>query len=48
MAKEKSDKVRVKFLTSIGGEMSYQCGEVVELDAETANDLIEAGLAEKL
>ena len=48
MAKEKSDKVRVKFLTSIGGEISYQCGEVVELDAKTANDLIEAGLAEKL
>lgn len=47
MAKEKSDKVKIKFLTSIGGEVNYQCGEVVELDAETANDLIVAGLAEK-
>ena len=47
MAKEKSDKVKIKFLTSIGGDMNYQCGEVAELDAETANNLIVSGLAEK-
>ena len=48
MAKERSDNVKIKFLTSIGGEVSYQCGEVVELDADMANDLINAGLAEKV
>lgn len=46
MAKEKST-VRIKFLTSIGGEIEYRCGEVAEVDAELATQLIEAGIAVK-
>lgn len=43
----KPSTISVKILVSIGGEVNYQCGEIVELEAEMANNLIEAGYAEK-
>lgn len=41
--------MKVKFLISVGGvDVSYQHGEIYEIDEDEANRFIEAGYAEEV